>query len=397
MAALQDLPRINLPHISCIVCGPRWYYSRMKRQPMQTVTVALGERSYPIYIGTGVLDTLPDVLADAGISGAAVLVTDTNVGPLYADKAAALARRVCTHVACAVLPAGEEHKQLVRIEELCGAFLDADLDRSSTVIALGGGVVGDVAGFAAASYMRGIRFIQIPTTIVAQVDSSVGGKTGVNHPHGKNIIGAFHQPSAVLIDTALIETLPDRELSAGLAEVVKHGVIADAALFEYLEGHAAALRAKDLAALEYPVRRSCEIKAAVVAEDEHEHGRRAILNYGHTFGHGIEAVTQYTQYLHGEAVSLGMHAAGVLSQRLGLVDAAFVARQRACLAACGLPVAWPDLPVGETLAAMRHDKKSRAGTMRFVLASGLGSVVQRTDVAETQVREALEALRGGER
>ena len=360
---------------------------------MQTVTVALGERSYPIHIGHGILDMLPQVLADVGAAGAAALVTDSNVGPLYAERTAALARQAGLNVTPHVLPAGEEHKRLAQVETLCGAFLEGGLDRSSLVIALGGGVVGDVAGFAAASFMRGIRFVQVPTTIVAQVDSSVGGKTGVNHPLGKNIIGAFHQPSAVLTDMALLTTLADRELRGGLAEVVKHGVIADAELFAYIEGHAAAILAKDLAALEFPVRRSCEIKAAVVAEDERERGRRAILNYGHTFGHAIEAVTGYTKFLHGEAVAMGMHAAGVLAQALGLVDQAFVARQRACLVACRLPVAWPNIPVEDTLAAMKHDKKARAGALKFILASGVGHVVQHTDVTEGQVRAALVALR----
>ncbi len=360
---------------------------------MQTLTVALGHRAYPIHLGQGILDMLPDVLAKVGASGSVALVTDSNVGPLYADRTATLAAQAGVNVATSVLPAGEEHKRLAQIERLCGEFLEAGLDRSSLVIALGGGVVGDVAGFAAASFMRGIPVIQIPTTIVAQVDSSVGGKTGVNHPLAKNIIGAFHQPAAVLIDMVLLNTLPDRELRAGLAEVIKHGVIADAELFAYMAQNVDAILDKDLSALEMPVQRSCEIKSAVVAEDEREQGRRAMLNYGHTFGHGIEAATHYRRYLHGEAVALGMHAAGVLALELGLVDATFVERQRACLAAYGLPVAWPEIPVEETLAAMKHDKKARAGTMKFILASGMGHVVQQTDVSEAKVRQTLEALR----
>jgi 3-dehydroquinate synthase len=261
------------------------------------------------------------------------------------------------------------------------------------VIALGGGVVGDVAGFAAATFMRGVRWVQVPTTIVAQVDSSVGGKTGVNHPQGKNTIGAFHQPAAVVIDLTLLRTLPDREVRAGLAEVIKHGVIADAGLFAYLEREASAILAKDLAALEWPVERSCEIKAAVVAEDEYEQGRRADLNYGHTFGHAIESATAYRRFLHGEAVALGMHAAALLAADLGLVDRAFVQRQRACLAAYGLPVSWSELPVDDTLQVMHHDKKARAGALRFIVPDRLGHVVHRTDVPETQVRNVLEALR----
>jgi len=254
--------------------------------------------------------------------------------------------------------------------------------------------VGDMAGFAAAVFMRGIRFVQIPTTIVAQVDSSVGGKTGVNHLLGKNSIGAFHQPSAVVIDMALLESLPDREVRAGMAEVIKHGVIADEDLFDYLERESRAILAKDVRALEMPILRSCEIKSAIVAMDEREHGRRAELNYGHTFGHGIEAVSGYSRFLHGEALALGMHAAGVLACALGMVDAAFVARQRACIEAYGLPTAWPELPVDAALDAMRHDKKARSGKLKVILPDRLGHVVQRTDVDDGALRDALDALRG---
>jgi len=360
---------------------------------MDQFTVALGERSYPIYVAQGVLDRLPQVLRDLSAKSAVAVVTDTNVGPLYGDRVASLSREAGLRVAVCTLPAGEENKRLCHIEDLCGQFLEGGLDRSSLVIALGGGVVGDVAGFAAACYMRGIRHVQIPTSIVAQVDSSVGGKTAVDHPLAKNIIGAFHQPSAVLTDIDLLETLLDRELRAGLAEVIKHGVIADAALFEYLEQHADAILAKQPQALATPILESCRIKSAVVAEDEQEHGKRAILNYGHTFGHGVEAATGYTTYLHGEAIALGMQAAGVLARNLGMVDDAFVARQRACLVAYGLPVSWPDIPVDDVFAAMKHDKKVQAGTMKLILADRMGHVVQRTDVTEEQVRAALESLR----
>jgi 3-dehydroquinate synthase len=241
--------------------------------------------------------------------------------------------------------------------------------------------------------MRGVRFIQIPTTIVAQVDSAVGGKTGVNHPLGKNTIGAFHQPSAVIAEMPFLETLPDRELRAGLAEVLKHGVIADEALFAYMEENVERILGKDLAALELPVRRSCEIKAAIVRDDEKEHGVRANLNYGHTFGHGIEAVTHYERFLHGEAVALGMVCAGALSRELGLVDEAFVERQRACIAAYGLPGVWPEVPVGEVLEAMKHDKKVRSGTLKFVVADRMGHVVHRTDITAEQAARAVAALR----
>lgn len=358
-----------------------------------TLRVALGSRAYPIHIGEDTLGLLARELAAAQIMGAVGLATDANVAPLYA---AAVERRIhdagyrcVTHI----LPAGETHKRLSEIETMCGAFLEGGLDRSSLIVALGGGVVGDMAGFAAGIFMRGIPFIQVPTTIVAQVDSSVGGKTGVNHPLGKNLLGVFHQPSAVIIDISLLRSLPDRELRAGMAEVIKHGVIADADLFTYLEQNAAEILRKDPAALYVPILRSCEIKAAVVAADEREHGLRANLNYGHTFGHAIESVTNYERYLHGEAVAIGMCAAGALAHRLGMVDDTFVERQRACCAAYGLPTGLAELPVDQILAAMRRDKKARAGAMKFVLAAGMGRVAQRSDVADEDIRAALDAVR----
>ncbi len=360
-----------------------------------TIQVALGERAYPIHLGEGTLALLPEMLAGLSRKTVIGLVTDSNVGPLYAERVTALLGEAGLRSVVHTLPAGEAQKRLARIEEICGAFLEGGLDRSSVVIALGGGVVGDVAGYAAASFMRGIPFLQVPTTIVAQVDSSVGGKTAVNHPLGKNTIGAFHQPRGVIIDMTLLKTLPLRELRAGLAEALKHGVIADEALFAFMEEHAPAILDLDLPALETPVRRSCEIKSAIVAEDEKEHGLRANLNYGHTFGHAIESVTEYKRFLHGEAIALGMCAAGTLARNLGLVDAAFVARQRACFEAYGLPVTWKELPVEDCLVAMRKDKKVRAGTMKFVVATSMGAVVQRTDITEDQARAAFDAVRAG--
>ena len=361
---------------------------------LKSLEVDLKPRSYFIHVGEGALSLLADEIGRLQTKGAVALVTDANVAPLYADRVAEALSATGLSVVQHVLEPGEENKRLRQVEATCGAFLEGGLDRSSTVVALGGGIVGDMAGFAAASYMRGIRCVQVPTTIVAQVDSSVGGKTGVNHPLAKNIIGAFHQPAAVIIDLELLDTLPERELRAGFAEVIKHGVIADADLFGYLEGHVDAILAKDLATIEYPVIRSCEIKADVVAQDERELGLRANLNYGHTFGHAIEAVSHYGRFLHGEAVGVGMHAAGVLARGLGLVDDAFVERQRACIEAYGLPAVWPELPVDETLAAMRHDKKARAGALKFVVADRLGHVIHRTDVTEEQARDALAAVRG---
>ncbi len=361
---------------------------------MTELAVALGARSYPIRIGVGVLESLPALLADLNAKGPVAVCTDSNVAPLYGGRIAGLVRAAGAEPVLCVMAAGEEYKRLDRIEEFCGRFLEAGLDRSSIVIALGGGVVGDVAGFAAACFMRGVRFIQIPTTIVAQVDSSVGGKTGVNHPLGKNTIGVFHQPSAVLIEMPLLRSLPGRELRAGLAEVIKHGVIADPALFEYMEEHAEAVLAKELDALEVPIVESCRIKSAIVAQDERENGVRANLNYGHTFGHGIEAATEYRRFLHGEAVALGMVCAASLACELGLVDEAFAARQRACIATYGLPVSWPEAPVDAVLAAMKHDKKACAGAMKFIVPDNLGHVAHRTDITEEQARRALEALRG---
>jgi len=359
---------------------------------LDTLTINLGDRSYPIIIGEGALCKLPEVLTSLQAKGTVGLVTDTNVGPLHGDKVVTQIREKGLNVKVCVLPAGEPYKRLAVIEGLCEDFLLAGLDRSSVILALGGGVVGDVAGFAAAVYMRGIRFIQIPTTIVAQVDSSVGGKTGVNLSEAKNIIGAFHQPSGVVIDLCLLTTLPDRELRAGLAEVIKHGVIADASLFEYMEDHVDALLKKDLAALTYPIRRSCEIKGAIVEADEREQGLRANLNYGHTFGHGIEAASGYERFLHGEAVALGMCAAAALANSLGLVDVAFVERQRRCLQRYGLPTHWPDMSVDAVWESMQHDKKAKAGKLKFVLPEGFGRVVHRSDVSESEVRRALETL-----
>lgn len=359
---------------------------------MEKIQVELGERSYPILIGQDILGELPGLVDAAGVDGTLALVTDTSVAPLYAEQVETILRDAGRNVVRCVMPAGESNKRLKQVESFIGDFLEGGLDRSSLVVALGGGVVGDIAGYSAAAFMRGIPFIQIPTTIVAQVDSSVGGKTGVNHALGKNIIGAFHQPEAVLIDMTMLRSLPERELRAGLAEVIKHGVIADESLFAHMEDNVAAILACDLDALTIPVKRSCEIKSAVVAADETEQGIRANLNYGHTFGHGIEAVTHYEKFLHGEAIALGMCAAAALGESLGLVDSAFVARQRACFDAYGLPTTWPELPVEETLEAMKHDKKVRAGTMKFVVPDAMGHVVHRTDVTEDQARAALQTI-----
>ncbi len=361
---------------------------------MTTVQVELENRSYPIYIDRGAISQLPTVLKELGASGSVAICTDSNVGNLHGDAILSAVREAGVQPVMCMTPAGEQSKRFANVESFIGRFLKAGLDRSSIVVAFGGGVVGDMAAFSAAIYMRGIRFVQVPTTVVAQVDSSVGGKTGVNHALAKNIIGSFHQPSAVVVDLDFLSSLPPRELRAGLAEVIKHGIIADEALFAYMESNADKILAGDVEAMRYPVQRSCEIKAAVVAEDEREHGVRANLNYGHTFGHGVEAASKYTKFLHGEAIALGMRSAAALSRDLGLVDAAFEQRHNACLTQYELPESWPEMPIDAVIEAMRRDKKARAGKMKFVVADAMGHVVHRTDIEDSQVRSALEAIRG---
>ncbi len=354
---------------------------------MSTITVELGERSYPIIIE-------PNALCHAqalqqAIKGKTVLiVSNTTVAPLYAEQMAQTVRDLGKTVYVHELPDGEAYKNLETLNSIFDALLSNQCDRKTTVIALGGGVVGDMAGFAAASYMRGVPFIQAPTTLLSQVDSSVGGKTGINHPLGKNMIGAFYQPQLVLADINTLNTLPERELSAGLAEIIKHGAIYDADYFAWLEQNMPALRARDAAALTHAIVRSCEIKAEVVAQDERESGLRAILNFGHTFGHAIEAGMGYGNWLHGEAVGAGMVLAADLSQRLGQMSAGEVERLRALTEAAGLPTTAPRLGVDEMIQMMRLDKKSTAGNIQFVLLNGLGQAqIQSAD--EGILRETL--------
>ena len=337
-----------------------------------TLNVDLGERSYPIAIGPGLLDDADLVVRY--VNGRQVaIVTNTTVAPLYLEKVAAPLRAAGRDVLEIILPDGEQYKTWESLMRVFDAMLAHKCDRKTTIVALGGGVVGDLAGFAAASYMRGVPFVQIPTTLLAQVDSSVGGKTGLNHPLGKNMIGAFYQPRAVLADTATLATLPARELAAGLAEVIKHGAILDAAFFNWLEQNMAALVARDPVALAHAIARSCEIKADVVRRDEREGGLRAVLNFGHTFGHAIEAGLGYGNWLHGEAVGCGMVMAADLSQRLGQIDAIQAARVKALVAAAGLPVAAPDLGTARWLELMEVDKKNEGGAIRFILLKPLGS------------------------
>jgi 3-dehydroquinate synthase len=334
--------------------------------------VELGERSYPILIG-------PDLLADdvrlaASVAGShAAIVTNTVVGPLYLARVAGALRAAGKKVTEIVLPDGEEEKTWENLNRIYDALLRDKCDRKTTIVALGGGVIGDMAGFAAATYMRGVPFIQVPTTLLSQVDSSVGGKTGINHPLGKNMIGAFYQPQAVIADTSTLDTLPARELSAGLAEVLKHGAIIDAQFFDWIEENIARLMARDPAALAYAIQRSCEIKADVVRKDEREGGLRAILNFGHTFGHAIEAGMGYGAWLHGEAVGCGMVMAAELSQRLGFIDATTRTRIATLVRAAGLPTTAPDLGAERWIELMQVDKKNEGGQIRFILLKPLGS------------------------
>jgi 3-dehydroquinate synthase len=346
----------------------------MNEQPCTTLHVDLGERSYPILIGRGLLDNgalLTRHIAAGG--GKIAIVTNTTVAPLYLEKVAAPLRADGREVVTIVLPDGEEHKNWHSLNLVFDALLEHKCDRKTTLVALGGGVIGDLTGYAAASYMRGVPFVQIPTTLLSQVDSSVGGKTGINHPLGKNMIGAFYQPRAVIADTATLDTLPDRELSAGLAEVIKHGAILDLPFFDWIEQNIGKLVARDHAALAHAILRSCEIKADVVRRDEREGGLRAVLNFGHTFGHAIENGLGYGEWLHGEAVGCGMVMAADLSHRLGLLGADDALRVRRLVKAAGLPVVAPDLGPERWIELMEVDKKNEGGAIKFILLKPLGS------------------------
>jgi 3-dehydroquinate synthase len=354
----------------------------------ERIDIALGERSYPILIG-------PRLLEDAQLLSAHIearnllIVTNETIAPLYLAKlqAALQGRRVAT----LVLPDGEQHKTLESFELIVDALVAERMNRDAAAVALGGGVIGDMVGFAAASYQRGIDYIQVPTTLLAQVDSSVGGKTGVNHPRGKNLIGAFHQPRCVLADTGTQHTLPPREYRAGLAEVVKYGFIHDAAFLQWIEANVDSLVAREDAALIHAVRRSCEIKAEVVAQDEREHGLRAILNLGHTFGHAIETASGYGNWLHGEAVAAGMVMAIELSARLGWLQPAERDRAVSLIKRLGLPVAAPRIGAQRGRELMGMDKKVLAGRIRLVLLRGLGRATVVDDYDEQAFDATLQA------
>ena len=354
---------------------------------LHQVPIALGDRSYQIDIGTGLLAD-PDTWSRVPPAAYGVIVSNTTVAPLYAQRLQAAISARHRHVEVVVLPDGEQYKDWQTLNRIFDAMLQRGCDRKSVVYALGGGVVGDMAGFAAACYMRGVSFVQVPTTLLAQVDSSVGGKTGINHPLGKNMIGAFYQPLLVACDLDTLHTLPAREFSAGLAEVIKYGPIADVQFLDWLETNLDDLVRRDTAAVAHAVRRSCEIKAAVVGQDEREAGLRAILNFGHTFGHAIEAGLGYGEWLHGEAVGCGMVMAMHLSQRLGYVEAAWVQRVTDLLRRAGAPVVGPALGPERYLELMRVDKKSEAGEIRVVVIERPGTAIVR-GTPDALVREVI--------
>lgn len=361
---------------------------------MRELTVDLGERSYPIYVGEGLLNGIVETLGkhNIGVKSPLLVVTDEHVAEHYLERVQSLLEAGGYRVAAAVVAAGEQSKSLSVLEHVITVALEAGLDRNSAVIALGGGVVGDLAGFVAASYMRGVRFVQIPTTILAH-DSSVGGKVAVNHKLAKNVIGAFHQPEFVLYDIATIKTLPEREIRAGLAELVKEGFILDREFVEWCDANAERLLALDSAALEHALYIGCAVKAKVVSEDEKEGGLRAILNLGHTIGHALEAVAGYGELLHGEAIAIGMVGAARLSARMGN-PAAIAAETERILRKFGLPVRIPaHLDTDAIMSAMMHDKKFTEGNMVFIIPKEIGKVDIDKNVSSAWVKEIVDSLK----
>lgn len=360
-----------------------------------TLEVDLGDRSYPIHIGSGLLGRSD--LLEPHVRGKTVMIcTNTTVGPLYADKLSATLRAAqAKAIHTVVLPDGEQYKDWPTLQRVFDALLQTHSDRKTVLLALGGGVIGDMGGFAASAFMRGIPFIQVPTTLLSQVDSSVGGKTGINHPLGKNMIGAFYQPQMVLTDISTLNTLPDRELSCGLAEIIKHGAIADVEYLKYIDTHMQALLSRDLDKLAWVVKRSCEIKAHVVSLDEKEGGLRAILNFGHTFGHAIEAGMGYGQWYHGEAVGCGMVIAAELCRRMGRLQAEEADLIKRLVVEAKLPAMPPKLGVDQFMALMAHDKKNDSGAIKYVLLNGLGQA-NTSPADEALVRQTLQGLGAGE-
>lgn len=357
---------------------------------MKTINIDLGDRSYPIYVGDQLIDN-PTILLNHIHTHTVVVVTNTTVAPLYLDTVTqSLGDN--THIIPIILPDGEQYKNTETLNTIYEVLLKNKCDREVMLIALGGGVIGDITGFAAASFMRGVKFIQIPTTLLSQVDSSVGGKTGINHALGKNMIGAFYQPQCVIADVGLLKTLPERELSAGLAEVIKYGLIRDAAFFVWLEKTMPSLINKDPSTLIEAVIRSCENKADVVAQDEFESskGIRATLNLGHTFGHAIEHAMGYGNWLHGEAVAAGMVMAAFLSQELGWLNPDEFDRTKQLIANANLPINPPDIPVDQFMGLMQSDKKSQRGRIHLILQKTIGDAILTSDYPEAALRKTLQ-------
>lgn len=361
---------------------------------MTEITVNLGGRSYPIVVGAGALHSIGPRLARLGVGRRAALISDRTVLGLYGVAVHDSLKAAGFSVEEILVPEGETAKTLAVAEHCWDRCLDARLDRSSTLLALGGGAVGDLAGFVAATYMRGLAFVQLPTTLLAQVDASIGGKTAIDHPQAKNLIGAFHQPRLVITDPEALVTLPDREFRSGLAEVVKHGVVLDADYFADIEASVDKILLRDLPTLERIIAGSCRLKARIVETDEREGDRRALLNYGHTVGHALEAVTDYSRWLHGEVVSLGMVAAGRLAQRLGVATRDVAERPLRLLRAFGLPVTFAGLAPDAILEAMGRDKKVRDGKLPFVLAPRIGEGLLSFDVPVDLVLESLREIQG---
>jgi 3-dehydroquinate synthase len=355
---------------------------------MKNLQVNLADRSYPIYIGENLLQD-SNLLGKHVTGHISFIITNPTIESLYAHQVESSLLKAGQKVVRIVLPEGEEFKNWETLQLIFDGLLNAGADRKSTIVALGGGVIGDMAGFAAASFMRGISFIQIPTTLLSQVDSSVGGKTGINHPMGKNMIGAFHQPVAVITDLLTLKTLPAKELAAGLAEVVKHGAIADAAFFTWIEAHINELNACEIPAMEHAVLRSCEIKSAVVAADEKETGIRAHLNFGHTFGHAIEAGMGYGNWLHGEAVGCGMVIAAKLSEQLGYISTKDATRLTQIIRSLHLPTTPPPWPVTTYMDFMSHDKKAELGNIKYIVLNSIGQA----SVRQVPDQDIIDVLR----
>ncbi|HHY83685.1 MAG TPA: 3-dehydroquinate synthase [Clostridiales bacterium] len=359
---------------------------------MKTVWVNLNDRSYPIYLH----DDWDVLFQEASVychGDKALIITDENVCKLYYSIVEKHLRSLGMQTTCAVVPPGEASKSLKEAEKLYTAALNASLERSSLIVALGGGVIGDLAGFVASTYMRGIPFIQIPTTLLAQVDSSIGGKTAVNHPLAKNIIGSFYQPKCVIMNAATLRTLPRREIANGMAEIIKHGIIKDEAFLAWLEDNVEQLKAQNISILIQAIHRSCEIKADVVTADEREQGLRTILNFGHTIGHAIEAAAGFSTYTHGEAVSMGMVAEAVIAHLMGLIPMEYINRIRNILSGAGLPVTIPDIDNSSLLKLMQHDKKNKDGKIAFVLPTAPGQAGIFRNVETQVIFAALDAAR----